>query len=74
MSIKNYLRKWRNNLTIDYKNKDFLWTTLETSGNLLLGDKTEKEIIEEEKEYALNKLLEDQEAIDLIYKIVNGKQ
>ena len=61
-------------MTIDYKNKDFLWTTLETSGNLLLGDKTEKEIIEEEKEYALNKLLEDQEAIDLIYKIVNGKQ
>ena len=61
-------------MTIDYKNKDFLWTTLETSGNLLLGDKTEKEIREEEKEYALNKLLEDQEAIDLIYKKVNGKQ
>ena len=61
-------------MTIEYQNKDYLWTTQSTSGNLLLGDKTQEEIEKEEKEYALNKLVEDQEAIDLIYSKVNGKQ
>lgn len=44
---------------IEYKEKDFLWITPETSGNLLLGDKTEKELREEEEKYKLEKLNED---------------
>ena len=47
-------------MIVDYENKNYLCTTQTTSGNLLLGDKLEKEIVEEEKEYALNKLLEDE--------------
>ena len=44
---------------IEYEEKDFLWITPELSGNLLLGDKTEKELKEEEEKFKKEKLNED---------------
>lgn len=46
-------------MSIEIKKDNFLWITPSTSGNLLLGNKTEEEIKKENDNFSKNRLVED---------------